>query len=684
MKGAVFATAVAASLLQMPVASMQADLRADTTSQPFLARVASRDAFIANRDTHLAHAQTLLDQLIAVKGRRTIDNTLRVYDDLLIELSLAQAGANIFSRLLADKAFRETARETLERVASFQAALTLNPAVYRALSEIDLERADPETRHYVARELKAAKLAGVDRDEATRARLQKLREQLTVAMAVFDKNARDKKTVSTPRSALDGLPADFISRLAPAADGMVTLSSNVTEARPVLTYAKSDDLRRQMYLALQTVGYPQNHAALTRMLELRAEIAREAGYANWAEYDMASRMTGTAAAASAFIDSIVAASEAKAAREYEALLARKRQDVPAADRVMAWESFYYTELVRRASYDFDSQRLRPYFPMARVKPGVLELASRLFGVSYRPAKDASVWHPSVEAFELVEDGQVRGRFYLDLHARADKEGGNPLTAVIRRGVGGRQLPEVALMASFPGDKPGDPGLLTHDDVKNFFHEFGHVVHNLLGGHRRWYGTSGTPSERDFIETQSQMLEEWTYDAPTLATFAKHYQTNEPIPGELVAQLRRAAVFGQGLAVRGQMMMATLSLSLHERDPRTADPDAILRDFQSRFMPYQYPDGIHPETGFTQLANTNYGAAYYTYMWSSVIAKDLFARFDRTNLLSAPVARRFRETLLAPAGSKPAATLVSDFLGRPFNSRAWEAWLNGNWELGIRN
>jgi thimet oligopeptidase len=676
MKRAVFAMIAAASFLQMPRAAMQTDLRADATSEPFLARVTGPAALLENRDTHLAHAQALVDQLLAVKGRRTVDNTLRVYDDVLIELSLAQAGANIFNR--PGDAFEQAARETLDRVSAFQTALSLNPAVYAALRDIDLARADAETRHYLERELRALKLAGVDRDEFTRHRLQTLREQHTTAMDVFNKTARgDKKTFAAAKSALDGLPADFISRLPPAAGGMVTLSSQDADARPVLTYAKSDDLRRQMYLAYQTVGYPQNHAALARLLEVRAEIASVAGYANWAEYDMASRMTGTVAVASAFIDSILAASEAKARREHEALLARKRQDVPAADKIMAWESFYYTELVRRASYDFDSQRLRPYFPLARVKPGVLELASRLFGVSYRRAAAVPVWHPSVEAFELIEDGQVRGRFFFDLHARPGKKSGTPATAVIRRGVAGRQLPEVALVALFPGDKPGDPGLLTHDEVKDFFHEFGHVVHNLLGGHRRWYGTSGTPSERDFIETQSQMLEEWTYDAPTLATFAKHYQTNEPIPPELVAQLRRAAVFGQALGVRGQMMMARLSLSLHDRDPKAADPDALLREFQGRYMPYQYPDGIHPETRFTQLANTNYGASYYTYMWSSVIAKDLFTRFDRTNLLAPAVARRFRDTLLAPAGSKPAAALVRDFLGRPFDSRAWEAWLNSS-------
>src|SRR5262245_1046935 len=155
MKRAVFVTVVAASLLHMqtPAALMQADLRADTTNEPFLTRIADPAAFIKNRDTHLAHAQRLLDQLIAVKGRRTVENTLRLYDDMLIELSLAQGGANVLNRFQGDKAFRQTADDTLERVATFQTALSLNPAVYRALSEIDLGRADPETRHYVTREL---------------------------------------------------------------------------------------------------------------------------------------------------------------------------------------------------------------------------------------------------------------------------------------------------------------------------------------------------------------------------------------------------------------------------------------------------------------------------------------------------------------------------------------------------
>jgi thimet oligopeptidase len=183
------------------------------------------------------------------------------------------------------------------------------------------------------------------------------------------------------------------------------------------------------------------------------------------------------------------------------------------------------------------------------------------------------------------------------------------------------------------------------------------------------------SERDFIEAPSQMFEEWTWDPATLALFARHYQTNEPIPPTLVAQMRRASEFGKGMFVRQQMIVARLSLSLHDRDPKTVDSTALLREITNKYVPFKYVEGTHRQAAFVQLANSNYSSSYYTYMWSLVIAKDFFSQFDPSNLLSPIVARRYRDMILAPGGSKPAAALASDFLGRPFNATAWEKWLN---------
>jgi thimet oligopeptidase len=287
-----------------------------------------------------------------------------------------------------------------------------------------------------------------------------------------------------------------------------------------------------------------------------------------------------------------------------------------------------------------------------------------------------VWHPAVEAYEVVENGAVIGRFYFDTHPRQHKLG-TGLTTLTRAGLAGRSLPESVLIISVAGGEPGDPGLLSIEDVRTFFHEFGHVLAGIFAGNGKWFGL-GRPVERDFTETTAQMLEEWVWDPATLATFAKHYQTNEPIPLALVSQMRRANEFGKAmgpLGVRGQMVQARLSLGLHDRDPKTIDSTAVLRDANQRYLPWPFVEGTHRQTSTTHLANRNYSSGYYTYMWSLVIAKDLFSKFDSKDLLAPAVARRFREKVLAPAGSKPAAALVEDFLGRPFNASAWEAWLN---------
>ena len=237
------------------------------------------------------------------------------------------------------------------------------------------------------------------------------------------------------------------------------------------------------------------------------------------------------------------------------------------------------------------------------------------------------------------------------------------------------MPEAALICNLPGGQPGDPGLMTHDDVVTFFHEFGHLVHALVSGRHQWIGISGISTEQDFVEAPSQMLEEWTWDPATLATFARHYETNQPIPEALVKQMRRASEFGKALNVRQQMVYARLSLSIYDREPKAVDTTAMVKEIVSKYTPYPFVEGTHFQTSFGHL--DGYSAVYYTYMWSLIIAKDLFSQFDRANLLAPTVARKYRDTILAPGGSKPAAALVRAFLGRPFAFEPWEKWLNSD-------
>jgi thimet oligopeptidase len=304
--------------------------------------------------------------------------------------------------------------------------------------------------------------------------------------------------------------------------------------------------------------------------------------------------------------------------------------------------------------------------------GVLDVSSKMFNISFVPVPNAPVWHPSVECFDVKEGDRLIGRIYLDMHPRPNKYN-HAAQFDIRTGVAGVQIPEAALVCNLPGDKPNDPGLCTIDDVNTMFHEFGHLMHTILAGHHRWVGTGGIRTERDFVEAPSQMLEEWMKDPKVLQTFAKHYQTGEPVPTEMVMKMRRANDFAKGLIVRRQMVYADLSLSIYDKDPAQVDFDKLSKELVERYVKYPYVDGTHFYTSFGHLYG--YSAAYYTYMWSLVIAKDMFSAFNAQDLLDPTVSMKYRRLVLEPGGSKPAADMVTDFLGRPFGFDAYARWLN---------
>lgn len=630
--------------------------------------------FLKNNEARIDMAKKSVEKMLAVKGKRTIENTLKAWDDASLYLDQAGSQASLIENVHPDSTLRTTAEELSQKVSAYATELSLDRRAYDALAAMDLAGADAETKFYVERELRDFRLAGVDKDEATRTKVKELRDELVKIGQEFDRNIRDDVRTITVKDVkeLDGLPADYIANHKPDAAGVITLDINYPDYVPAMTYAKSNDLRNRLYMEYNNRAYPKNMDVLTRMITKRNELANLLGFPTWADYITANKMVGSSKNVREFIDKIVEASGKKANDDYQVLVARKRMDDPKAPAVRAWETGYYSELVRRSDYDFDSQSVRPYFPYDKVKQGVLDVTGTLFGVSFKRVANAPVWHPAVECWEMFEDGQLVGRFYLDMHPREDKYN-HAAQFDIRTGLKDRQIPEAALICNFPGGKEGDPGLMEHGDVETFFHEFGHLIHTLFAGRHQWIGIGGIRTEHDFVEAPSQLLEEWVWDPAVLATFAKHYETNEAIPASLVKKARRASEFGKGLQVRRQMVYADMSLSYYNRDPKTVDLDGQMKDLVARYQPFPYVEGTHFECAFGHL--DGYSAVYYTYMWSLVIAKDMYSQFDKANMLAPGVAKKYRDTVLAPGGSMPAAKLVENFLGRPFNFKAYEAWLN---------
>ena len=631
---------------------------------------AALEAWVQDRlDRH----QQSLDRLLAEKGPRTPENTLRAYDDAVFELAATGSQTHLLNSVYPDKAIRDTAQTLVQKISQAGVELALNQKVYQALNEISAEDADPATHHYLDRTLLQYRLAGVDKDDATRARLKELQDKATLLSLTFSRNVQEggnTVTVEDPIE-LDGLPPDFLEAHKPGPDGKITLTTDFPDFLPVMTFAKSHALRLRMFLAYNTRAYPQNKQVLLDLLAIRKEVAHLLGFSNWADLATADQMMESAVNMQAFLDELDRASHAGAEKEYAMLLEFSgQQQIDAASRG------YWLEQYRRFAFDFDSQSVRPYFPYDRVEQGVLATAARLFQVEFRPAPGAQTWHPDVVTYDVYDRAEHIGRFYLDMHPREGKDkwfSAHPLIP----GINNSQIPEAALICNFPGGpsakKSGDPGLMQHSDVITYFHEFGHLMHALLGGRQNWAGISGIATEGDFVEVPSQMLEEFFRDPHLLATFAHHYETSEPIPAGLVLKMNRAAAFGRADSIRTQLYYTTCSLKTHTEDPATLDLDQLFQSLYTRFLPYKWIEGNRMYAAFTHLIG--YSSNYYTYLYDKVIALDFFSQFARTSLLDDPIAMKYRRTVLDPGGSLPGKEIVQRFLGRTQSTEAFTGWIS---------
>jgi thimet oligopeptidase len=624
----------------------------------------------------LARQRELIDALLAVQGQKTLENTLRSYDDAVATLSATGSLASLLDSVYPDKAVRDKARELTQVVAEAATALSLNQDVYRALAAMDLSLADPGTTHYVNQTLLNYRLAGVDKDDATRAHLRELSDKATELSLTFAKHVQENvnRVEVRDRAELEGLPEDYIRNHPPDEKGVIALTTDFPDMQPVMTFAANADLRLRMFRAYNTRAYPANRQLLLDLLAVRQEVASILGFTSWADLATANQMMGSAAKMKNFIAGLEQASRAGAEKEYDMVLAFARRQQPGLSALKSSDRGYWYEQYRRQAFDFDSQSVRPYFPYAAVEKGILDTAARLFHVSFQRNREAAVWHPEVSAWDVYDRGRLVGRFYLDMHPREGKDKWFSAAPLIP-GIAGRQLPEVALICNFPGGKPegsSDPGLMQYSDVVTFFHEFGHLMHAILGGQQTWAGISGIATEGDFVEVPSQMLEEFFHDAQLLASFARHYQTGEPIPPELVERMNRASAFGRADGVRTQLFYTSYALDVHNLPPQTLDPDALLEQGYKRMMPYEWVDGNRMYASFTHLMG--YSSNYYTYMFDKVIALDFFGQFDRSNLLEGPTAMRYRQAILEPGGSKPGTQLIQDFLGREQRMEAFAEWV----------
>jgi thimet oligopeptidase len=667
------------ALILFAAAACTAVAIAQTASQPTIWHskpdVPAFEKIVSDR---LAAADKAIAQLTSTKGPRTVENTVGQFDEAVRQINSALYLAALMQQIHPDEKFRGSATEMVRKASAVQVALSLNRDVYNALAGLDVSQADATTQYYVKRQLLEFRLAGVDKDDATRAKLKKLQDDLTAEQAAFDRNISDdqRKVEVKDIKEFDGLPQDYIDRHKPGPDGKIYVTTNYPDAFPVLKFANDEDFRKRLFLEFDNRAYPKNKEVLESMMKTRYEIATMLGYASWADYNAADKMIKTGGNVADFIQKVRDASRPIAKREFAVALAEKQKTHPGADQIWDYEGVYLSELVRRSQYDFDSRQVRPYLPFNEVRQGVLDTASTLFHVKFQREENVPAWDPSVETWQVFDSGKLIGRFYLDMHPRPGKFSHAEMAPVLD-GVRGKQMPEAILVCNFPEPTATDPGLMEYGDVVTFFHEFGHLMHWILGGQQEWAGISGISMEGDFVEAPSQMLEEWMRSPQVLASFARHYKTGEPIPAELVARMNRADAYGRASWVSQQNAFSAISYDVYKTKPESVDLDAVTTDDLRHYTLGTPSPGIHFYAAFGHLGG--YSSAYYTYLWDKVIAEDFFEQFDQANLLAGPAPMRYRHTVLEPGGSMSANDLVRNFLGREQSMNALEKWMGNEFE-----
>ncbi|MDZ5619479.1 M3 family metallopeptidase [Nocardioides bizhenqiangii] len=625
----------------------------------------------------LDRARTLVDRLRTDPPAEALE-VLRLWDHAAGHLGGVAASGSLFGNVHPDQAVRDVADAAEQDADKLSTEWSLDRTLYEVFAGLAEEGLDATSARLLEKVRKDFRRSGVDRDDETRSRISAIRDRLTELDQEFSKLTRDDvRSIKVAPDRLAGLPDDWLAAHPAGDDGLVTVTTDYPDAIPVRMFAHDQDVRRDIVIAFLQRGWPDAEPLLEEMFALRQELASLVGYDDWPSYDADVKMIGSGSAIPEFIEKIAAAAAEPMRADLDTLLERYRRDHPDATEIPLYDSFYYQERVRQEQFDVDAQQVRAYFAFPKVRQGLLDVTGRLFGLRYERA-DVPVWHEDVAAYDVFrgDDVEPLGRIYLDLHPREGKYK-HAAQFTLTDGVAGDQLPEGVLVCNF------SRGLMEHDHVVTLFHEFGHLLHHVLAGHGEWFRFAGVATEWDFVEAPSQMLEEWAWDPAVLRSFATN-DAGEPIPVELVEAMRRSDDYGKGIYARTQMFYAAMSYWFHADEARRAAGEEVaplsdrMVDLQRKYAALPYLEGTHMFASFGHLGG--YSSAYYTYMWSLVIAKDMFSAFDADgpgDLFSderLAVATRYRDAVLAPGGTKDAADLVADFLGRPYSFDSYSAWL----------
>jgi oligopeptidase A len=618
---------------------------------------------------------------VASSNASSYDGVLAALDRATEPLARAMGLVSHLESVVTTPELRAAVNEVKPRVSELFASIPLDPALWAAISAYaktpDAAALTGARKRHLDKTLDEFRRAGADLDPAGKARLLAIDVELTKLTQKFGQNVLDATNawdlVVTDEARIAGLPPSAIAGARASAEEKGALGWRFTLHAPsviaALTYLDDAALRETIWRAFNTRASNDNATLIVAILALRREKAALLGKKDFADLVLEDRMAKDGATAARFIAELETRTKTAFEREKIELDAFRRElEGDRATPMHPWDVGYYTEKLRLARYDFDEEALRPYFAADRVLEGLFSVASALYGVSFAPI-DLPSWHPSVRVFSIRDGDQLLGVFHVDLFPRESKRGGAWMNGLVMGGPreDGGFDPHVGLFCANATPPIADAAaLLTHDEVETLFHEFGHLLHQLLSN-VDVRSLAGTNVAWDFVELPSQIMENWTWERSALDLFARHHETNAPIPDELFEKMTRARAFRAASMQMRQIGFASLDLALHRAYEATRD-GSLLAYARDRLAPYSsapVPDDYAMIASFSHLfaSSVGYAAGYYSYKWAEVLDADAFTRFAGDNVLSRDVGRAFRDALLSRGDSDDPMKLFVDFMGR---------------------
>ncbi|MFN7455451.1 MAG: M3 family metallopeptidase [Pseudobdellovibrionaceae bacterium] len=588
---------------------------------------------------------------------------------------------NLFSAEAKD-AHQALAQKISPMAAAFGSEVSLDGELFKKIKEVYDHRTqlnlNPEQLRLTEKFYKDFTRNGALLDDQKKERLRQIDQDLSKLSPQFSENSLKAtnafELLFDSKADLIGLPESAVEAAAAEAEakghaGKYLLNLQAPSMLPVLQYAQNRELRKKIWTAHSSKCFGDqydNQEVIKNIVSLRFERAKLLGFPTHADFVLSERMAQSPQVVWDFIASLIQPSR-KAAEKDLAELRQFKKSLDGNDDVHPWDFSYYSEKLKEKKYRFNEEELRPYFQLEKVVSGVFEHARRLYGLNFKELHDVPKYHPDVKVFEVKEEtsGKYIGLFYTDFFPRETKKSGAWMTVYREQGytAGAVRRPHVSIVCNFTKPTPTKPSLLTYDEVQTLFHEFGHALHGLLS-QVNYRSLAGTNVYWDFVELPSQIMENWVKEKEGLDVFARHYQTSEAIPAELVEKIKNANRFQSGYYSLRQLNFATLDMKWHTVDPQQiSSVDAFETQATESTRLLSKIAGTNTSCSFSHIFAGGYSAGYYSYKWAEVLDADAFEFFKEKGLFDKTVAQAFKENVLSKGGTEHPMTLYKKFRGR---------------------